>query len=66
MANQFYYQIVDSTLYYGVNQWEGATLLIGNESDRWLFNLHDLGFGSIRPHDESIVEINLKKDYILF
>ena len=27
MANQFYYQIVDNTLYYGANQWEGASLL---------------------------------------
>ena len=30
MANQFYYQIVDNTLYYGANQWEGATLLSEN------------------------------------
>ena len=26
MANQFYYQIVDNTLYYGANEWEGASL----------------------------------------
>ena len=30
MANQFYYQIVDNTLYYGANAWEGAKLLTIN------------------------------------
>lgn len=32
MANQFYYQIVDGTLYYGANQWEGAKLLTENKN----------------------------------
>ena len=64
MANQFYYQIVDNTLYYGANQWEGAKLK--SEESSPLFNLSNSAFTSIRPKDETIVEVHIKKDNILF
>ena len=67
MANQFYYQIVDNTLYYGANEWEGAKLLSENTNiNRPLFDLYNLAFTSIRPKDETIVEVHIKKDNILF
>ena len=68
MANQFYYQIVNNTLYYGANQWEGATLLSENTntSYNYLFNLTTLTFTSIRPHDDSIVVINGDRNKYLF
>ena len=55
MANQFYYQIIDNTLYYGANQWEGASLLTLNSGT---FDLSGLTFTSILPHDDSIVVVD--------
>lgn len=68
MTNQFYYQIVDNTLYYGVNQWEGATLLSegGSSQGNYLFDLTTLTFTSILPHDDSIVVINGDRNRYLF
>ena len=54
MANQFYYQIVDNTLYYGANEWEGASLLSRYDSSCY-FYMYDLHFSSMLPHDDSIV-----------
>lgn len=66
MANQFYYQIVDNTLYYGANQWEGATLLSEGNNTNYLFDLTTLTFTSILPHDDSIVVINGDRNKYLF
>ena len=68
MANQFYYQIVNNTLYYGANQWEGATLLSegGSSPGNYLFDLTTLTFTSILPHDDSIVVINGDRNRYLF
>lgn len=56
MANQFYYQIIDNTLYYGANQWEGASLTTLTSHN---FSLTSLGtFTSILPHDDSIVVVD--------
>lgn len=64
MANQFYYQIVDNTLYYGANQWEGASLITLNSGT---FDLINLNFTSILPHDESIVVVDdCDENQILF
>lgn len=64
MANQFYYQIIDNTLYYGANQWEGASLLTLNSGT---FDLSGLTFTSILPHDESIVVVDeCDENQILF
>ena len=54
MANQFYYQIVDNTLYYGANEWEGASLL-SRYNDGVCFYMAGLSFTSMVPHDDSIV-----------
>ena len=56
MANQFYYQIIDNTLYYGANQWEGATLL-SRYDNSYYFYMASLNFTSMVPHDDSIVVI---------
>lgn len=64
MANQFYYQIVDNTLYYGANQWEGATLL-SRYNNIYTFYLYSLSFTSMIPHDDSIVVIeNVDSSYL--
>ena len=56
MANQFYYQIVDNTLYYGANEWEGASLL-SRYDNNYTFYLYRLSFKAMIPHDDSIVVI---------
>ena len=65
MANQFYYQIIDNTLYYGANEWEGASLTTLSSH---YFSLSSLGtFTSILPHDDSIVVIDdCDENQILF
>lgn len=64
MANQFYYQIVDNTLYYGANQWEGATLL-SRYNNNYTFHLYNLSFTSMVPHDDSIVVVeNIDSNYL--
>ena len=64
MANQFYYQIINNTLYYGANEWEGASLITLNSGT---FDLSGLTFTSILPHDDSIVVVNnCNENNILF
>ena len=66
MANQFYYQIIDNTLYYGANEWEGASLLSRYDNTVY-FYLRDFKFTSILPHDDSIVVVNdCDENQILF
>ena len=66
MTNQFYYQIVNNTLYYGANEWEGATLL-SRYNNRYTFNMENLSFTSMVPHDDSIVVIeDINSNYIFY
>ena len=66
MANQFYYQIVDNTLYYGANEWEGASLL-SRYNDGVYFYMANLSFTSMVPHDDSIVVVeDVNSSYIFF
>ena len=64
MANQFYYQIVDMSLYYGANAWEGARLL-SRYNNNYTFYLYNLSFTSMVPHDDSIVVVeNIDSNYL--
>ena len=53
MTNQFYYQIIDNTLYYGANEWEGSTLMTPSTSV-YMFNFANSVL-NLLPKDESVV-----------
>ena len=67
--NQMYYEIVNNedgstTLYYGANEWVGATLKEVGSSD----NLFKVGnsLSRISPKDDSIVELENYKGTIIY
>ena len=65
MANQFYYQIIDNTLYYGANEWEGSTLMTPSTS-AYMFNF-DNSVLNLLPKDESVVVLeNVVKPIFYF
>ena len=68
MTNQFYYQIVGNTLYYGANQWEGSTLMNPSTSSTtsYMFEFNNSVL-NLLPKDESIVVLeNVDKSIFYF
>lgn len=68
-VNQMYYEIVNNedgttTLYYGANEWVGATLKEVGSSDK-LFNVGN-SVSKISPKDDSIVELENYNGTIIY
>lgn len=64
MANQFYYQITDNTLYYGANEWEGATLMTPSKSS-YMFEFNNSVL-NLLPKDESVVVLENVENPIFY